>query len=140
MEKAFLKVTTPEAVEVLESCMHEGYTALDRIMADYERRKADSTNPSSAWADWTREWLVSCIAKLDRIYVAPHRSAEFRHARTTRYGTSGDKPYTGLEHTIEAKMNVLKKYYDFILQKSPITINVNGSINYQVGNDNQNEQ
>ena len=140
MEVRFLKVTTPQAIEIIEDCMNNGYETLDRIRADYESHKHITTNPTSSWQEWYISWVNETLNKLNDVYTSKHRQYTFREARTSRYSTTGDRPYTGIEHAIEAQIAVLKSYYDFIMTRSPITINYNGDINYQVGDNNINEQ
>lgn len=140
MEVKFLKITAPEAVNILEDCMCEGYKTLDKIRNAYETHKDMSSNPSSAWSEWTTEWIQKTIDKLCSVYCSDHFAYEFREAKTNRYSTSGDRPYTGLQNTIEAKINILNSFYNFIMNRSSIVINYNGNINYQIGNKNKNEQ
>lgn len=140
MEVSFLNVTAPEAIDIIEDCMNKGYETLDRIRASYEAHKAISTNSSSEWSEWVVAWINETLGKLGQVYNNKHRLYTFREAKTERYSTTGDMPYTGIENTIEAKISVLKGYYDFIMTRSQITINYNGNINYQIGDNNNNEQ
>jgi hypothetical protein len=120
--------------------MNKGYEVVDKIRIDYSVHKENSGSRKDDWHKWTLDWIDYTLGKLNETYIEKSRQYNFREAKTTRYATSGDLLYTGLENAIEVKVQILKGYYDFIMRQSYPSITINGNLNFQVGENNTNDQ
>jgi hypothetical protein len=142
MEVKFMKVSTPTATKMLTDCMNKGYETLLKIRQDYQSHKQDAATRVDQWNEWLNAWAQETMRQLGAIYEEPSRVHNFREKKEQRFSFTSDTELTPFEHTFDTKIAVLKSYYDFIMTRSSITINNNGTINYnyQEGDDNKNEQ
>ena len=128
-----MNISPEEAVEVLEACMNRGYETLDSIRTDCQEHISNVESRKEHWSQLWGIWVSDCLKKLQETYNSPSRAYNFRETKTTRYAMSNDLPYTGFENDINAKIQVLKGYYDFIMRQGHPSITVNGDLNFQLG-------
>ena len=140
MEIKFLKIPTPQAIELLASFISGGYNTLDKIRNDFYQNQANPTARKVQWNSWFNEWTQLTMEKLNEIYVEPSRIHYFREKTTQRFSFDTDTALTPYLSTFDTKIEILKGYYDFLLNRSHPSITINGNLNFQVGEKLENEQ
>lgn len=133
MEINFLKVSPPQAIEALASCINRGYNTLDKIRTDFDQNKKNAATRRAQWDSWFNKWVQSTMKELNEIYVEPSRVHYFREKTTQRFSFTNDTALTPYLSTFETKIEILRNYYDFILNRSHPSITINGNLNFQVG-------
>src|SRR2546425_12193221 len=108
MVMKFLRATPEKAVTTLDESMNSGYATLSTIIQDYQQHPSEEEQRKSYWRELWENWINETFNKLKDIYISPSRAYHFAHAKTNRYSTTGDKPFTSYEQSIEAKMRFLK--------------------------------
>lgn len=140
MEIKFLKMSPPEAIENLADCINRGYDTLNKIRNDFYAHQENPNTQKAQWDSWLNEWAQDTMQKLEQIYVEPSRIHYFREKTTQRFSFDTDTALTSYQSTFDTKIEVLKGYYDFILNHSHPSVTINGNLNFQVGENIRNDQ
>lgn len=136
MAVKFLQITPEEAVRNLEDCMNNGYATIEKIRGVHEKQKAitgTTASISSEMHDLYNSWYRETLATLSQIFSSVWRQFYFKEAKTSRYASSGDTVISPFEHDFEAKIKVLKEYYDVVMGDSDPKINIEGDLVFQAG-------
>lgn len=141
MKSQFLKVAPPVAIEKLEAVMVSGYQMIDKIRNEFSKTERQNIgNILENWYQYFENWENEALKILQEIYFPLSKAYYFKEAQTMRYLKVGDNEITGMENAFEIKVEILKQYLDFILNQSHPHITVNGNLNFQSGDNNNNEQ
>ena len=140
MEIKFLKLPPPDAVVILAGCINRGYNIFDQIRNDYYAHQENPGAQKAQWDSWLNEWAQHTMGKLNEVYVEPSRLNYFREKTKQNFSFTSDTALTPYQSTFDTKIEILREYYDFILNHSHPSITINGNLNFQVGENLTNEQ
>lgn len=140
MEIKFLKISPPQAIEILAECINKGYNSFNEIRNDFYAHKENPDARKVQWDSWLNEWAQHAMQKLNEIYIEPSRIHYFREKTTQLFSFTSDTALTPYQSTFDTKIEVLRNYYDFILNHSHPSITINGNLNFQVGEHIRNDQ
>lgn len=131
-----LKVSPEQAIKNLEKAMNDGYQTIEKIRAVVEKQKAitgSTTTPSSEMGEIYNVWHRATFHMLTDTFSSVWRAYYFKETKTGRYAASGDTAASPYEHDFEAKVKVLKDYYDSVMRDSDPAINIEGDLIFQAG-------
>ena len=125
MEKPyeFLKVEAEEALQVLDECIVSGYKVKDEINGEYYPNKPVDGERLTKLREKANVWANETIKELRKIYASIKEQYNFRDAKTKQIIVNADDiDYFPIIGNLEARIELLNKYFDFILQHMQVKV------------------
>lgn len=133
-----------QAVVALNKLIVSGYRLKDKLVAEYnslpKREKPgghEAVVPSETRALWAQQiidWTNHTLQRLQDVYISVAEAYQFREVQTLSVSNSefDDRFYNQL-NTLQARLEVLRDYKDFIFQHTNIQIVAGRDANVQIG-------
>lgn len=144
MALEYMKVTPEEAVPILEECLVKGYQLKDALEGEYVTARGSAQGVSgenvSKWHQDLREWTNNSLTKLAEVFVTPRQQYNFRDAKTSGFHRVGvNIDFDNIINHLQARIDVLNGYIEFIFQHGKVTIISGRDTNVQMGDGNKQE-
>lgn len=129
-----LKVDPEKAVMSLDACLVKGYKVKDKLNNDYFPIKDKTERVNGLMPKWRKEasdWANEALKVIQEVFTTVRYAYNFRDAKTDglmRVGINSD--FEGICKTLQARIDVLNAYIQFIFQHANIQI-INSNV--QVG-------
>jgi hypothetical protein len=139
MTLVYMKVPAEEAVQILEQHLVAGYRLKDILETEYQtKRSAGQTitdDDINSWSKRSVEWATGCFNELGKVFTTPRQQYTFKEIKTDGLYREGyNYKYEALIKTLQARIDKLDEYINFIFQRSNITIVSAGrDVNMQTG-------
>lgn len=136
MQLNFLKVSPKKAIEIIRSCLSDGYNLRESLLTDYGS-SPNNGDKLTKWDSTINEWKEKTYKKLSKVYEAPVEPLVFQNYRAIFLDIGMGLDFGGKIVNIEGKLKILYDLYQFILTHSNIVINTKGDVIFQYGENNQ---
>jgi len=120
----YLKVQPETAISVIDDCIVKGYEIKTKISHDYHSDKEKVEGKISEWQKTVIEWLNSTIEKLSEVFVSQKELYNFRDVVPPLAATSENMQYFGIVHLMQARINKLNEYDNYIRDKFDVKVEV----------------
>lgn len=144
MTLTYLKIEPEQAVTDLNELIVSGYQLKDKLVAEYgiltHRDKPggrEAIVPPETRAGWTQQlldWAKNTVQKLQDVYLSLAEVYKFKEAQTLPMMNSQfDNRFYSQLLMLQARLDILNGYKDFIFQHSNIQIVAGRDANVQIG-------
>lgn len=146
MALTYLKIEPEKAIIVLNQLLVSGYRLKDKLVYEYKElhggsdyyRSVDGAVPPETRKGWTDQlvtWATDTFNELQNIYISPAEAYKFKEAQTLPLSSQEfDTRFYSQLLMLQARLDTLSSYKDFIFQHSPIQITAGRDAYVQTGN------
>lgn len=144
MALEYMKVTPEDAILTLEECLVTGYQLKDALEKEYADARSSEQGASkenlTKWHHDLNDWTNTSLKKLSEVFKTPRQQYNFRDAKASavhRIGVNMD--FDNIVNHLQARIDVLNGYIEFIFQHGQITIIAGRDVQIQKGEGNKME-